>query len=86
MHKCHKAPFYPTLPPPHTMDAAFEFAVGGVVLEHIDHVSKIDEGIVHCNYLDDVLLHCRAQHQATNPSEPSIDYIGLGKNCMPPTH
>ena len=33
-------------------DITFEHAVGGVVLEHVDHVVEIDEGIVDGNDVD----------------------------------
>ena len=38
-----------------SLDITLESSVGGVVLEHVDHVFKIDEGIVDGNNLDILL-------------------------------
>ena len=45
--------------------------MGGVVLEHVDHVVEGDEGVVDCHDLGS-LGHGRAENQATNAAE-SVD-------------
>ena len=45
--------------------------MGGVVLEHVDHIVEGDEGVVDCDDLG-ALGNSRAEDQATNAAE-SVD-------------
>jgi len=51
------------------LDVALVAAVGRVVLEHVDHVVKGDEGIVDGNDLDVLLQKSCTQHETTDASE-----------------
>ena len=52
-------------------DVTFESSVGGVILEHIDHVVEGNEGIIDSNNLSS-LGNGRSQNQATDTAE-SVD-------------
>ena len=52
------------------LNGAGILAVGGVVLEHIDHVVQVHEGIVDGDDLDALLLHRGAHYQTANPAKP----------------
>jgi hypothetical protein len=46
------------------LDCAVEFAVGGVILEHVDHVVEVNEGVIDGNNLH--FAKCRAEASPGN--------------------
>ena len=50
--------------------------VGGVMLEHVDHVVKVDEGVVDGDHLGTFGNGC-PEHEPSNPSKP-VDSDLLG--------
>jgi hypothetical protein len=56
-------------------DFSLEAAVGGVILEHVDHVVQGNEGIVDSNDLGSI-HECGAQHQAANAAKSVNSNLG----------
>ena len=56
-----------------SLDLTVETSVGGVILEHVDHVVQVDEGVVDGNNLNSLLgVECSTGHQTPDTAE-SID-------------
>lgn len=57
------------------LDGALEAAMSRVVVEEIDHIVEIDEGIVNRHHIQQILLRGCAQHQAPDSAEAAKRYF-----------
>jgi hypothetical protein len=63
-----------------SLDWAFEFAMGGDILEHVDHVVEVNEGVV-----DDNNLHfakCRTEGSPGNQAPNMAKSIHTNLHCF----
>ena len=62
-----------------SLDCAIEFAVSGVILEHVDHVVEVSEGVVDGNNQVENQAHNTAKSVRTDLHHLSM---GLGWHCL----
>jgi hypothetical protein len=55
------------------LDCAIELAMGGVILEHVDHVVEVNEGVVDGNNL--LFAKCRAEDSSGNQAPNTVKSV-----------
>lgn len=58
-----------------SLDGAVELAMGGIILEHVDHIVEVSEGVINGNNIHYARVKSSSSDQAPNIAKPI--YSGL---------